>query len=289
MGEVSSRYVTECGAVEWSSVMSDGDTTRPKQHSETYGTNGQALTQREAERLHAKHITKAADSQLSTAVDTFSGYLTRWLDDRTPTWKATTERRNRSIVRQIPDDLSRIRLRDLKRGDIQRYINTLPPAGARRVHAVISGALADAVSGEKEGLARNPAEGIRLPRTNVPEANPPDDELKLVLGAARLVGELWGDFSTFAAYTGLRRGEVCALKWADVDGLEAITVRHSVEALTKGDTGATWALTDTKSHQTRSVPLAQAVAPCNRSSAGTVITQPARSEIHLCSLKTMTR
>lgn len=236
----------------------DGTSTKPKQHAETYGKTAQPIGKREAERLHAEHVTKANAAQLSTSVDTFGGYLSRWTDDRSPTWKATTERRNRSIVAKIPDALSGIRLRDLKRADIQRYIDSVPPSGARRVHAVISGALADAVAGEREGLARNPATGIRLPRSNVPEANPPeDDELRLVLGAARAKGELWGDLFTFAAYTGLRRGEVCALRWADVDDLESVTVRHSIETLTKTTDGNTWALTDTKSHQNRMVPLAQ--------------------------------
>ena len=78
-----------------------------------------------------------------------------------------------------------------------------------------------------------------------------------------MIGPLWADLYTFAAYTGLRRGELCALRWADVDGLDAVQVSHSVETLLKSADGATWALTD-KSRQTRTVPLAQ---PARRSIA----------------------
>ena len=225
------RCAPESGAVVSSLVTGTVITPDRSRHTEAYGTTSQPVGKREADQAHAKHVTKAGAGQLSTSVATFGGYLSRWLDDRSPTWKATTERRNRTIVR---------------------------PAGARRVHAVLSGALHDAVRNETEGLARNPAEGIRLPRTNVPEANPPtDDGLRLILGAARLKGELWGDYFTFSAYAGLRRGEVAGLRWGDVDGLNSVHVRHSVECVTKSETGATWAITDTKSHQDRNVPLAQ--------------------------------
>ncbi len=238
----------------------DGDKTRPKQHAETYGTTTQPIGKREAERLHAAHVKGATDQKLSTSKDTLGGHLTRWLDDMSADWKPSTEYRNRRIVEAIPDELKSRKLRDLKPADLQRYYSTLSRAGRRRVHAVIRKSLGDAVKGGEVGLAVNPADNLTMPVTTVPEATPPTDEqLTAILRTARTRkdGELWRDLFMFSAFTGLRDGEVCALRWQDVpEDLSEVHVCHSVEAGTKAQLGGkTWKLGGTKTHQDRVVLL----------------------------------
>ena len=230
------------------------------QHTETYGSSREPVGEVEANRLHSRHASRGHSGKLSTTTETFGSYLTQWLDDKSPTWKTTTERRNRSIVAHLPDRLAGRRLRDLTTADLRRYISSLPRNGQRRVFAVITAALQDAVSGGEIGLASNPALGVRLARTVRPEARPPTDrELESILAMSRQMrrGDLWADLFTFAAFTGLRRGELAALRWSDVDGLEMIHVRHAIEATTKTDTGSTWQLGTPKSHAERDVPIAQ--------------------------------
>ncbi len=239
----------------------DGDRTRPKQHAETYGTTAHPIGKRQAEKLHAAHVHGGTGGQLSTTRDTFGGYLAQWLDDMSSDWKPATEYRNRSIVQALPDALKARKLRDVKPADLTRYYSHLSRASRRRVHAVIRKALADAVNGGEVGLAVNPAERLKMPETNVPEATPPTDEqLTAILRTARTRkdGELWRDLFTVSAFTGLRDGEVCALRWQDVSkDVTELQVRHSVEAGTKAQLdGRTWKLGDTKTHQTRTVPLA---------------------------------
>ena len=163
---------------------------------------------------------------------------------------------------KLPTSLTSTKLRDLKRGDIQLWANSgiVPAASVKRHHMVLQGALQDAVDGEKVGLAKNPAKGIRLPVTADVEPNPPeDDEVVRILKAAGARGQLWRDLFTFVANTGLRRGEVCGLRWCDLSrDLSTITISQAVEVLVKKNDGATWQLKDTKTHQVRELPMPKA-------------------------------
>ncbi len=136
------------------------------------------MTKREAQQRHAAHVAAVGAGKVSTAAGTLGEYLSRWLDSRSATWAATTARRNATIVRQLPESLTAIRLRDLTRGDVQRYVDSLTatstPAGVRRVHAVLTGALGDAVRNGDEGLAANPAAGVRLPSDHRPRGDAAD-------------------------------------------------------------------------------------------------------------------
>jgi integrase len=72
---------------------------------------------------------------------------------------------------------------------------------------------------------------------------------------------MWGDLVELAASTGLRRGELAALRWSDIDTKgRTIRVAHSVATTSKKDTGATWVLTPTKGRKIRRVPLTESAA-----------------------------
>lgn len=49
------------------------------------------------------------------------------------------------------------------------------------------------------------------------ERRPTEDEILRVLGALAGRGQVYADAVEFAAYTAMRRGEVCRIAWADVD------------------------------------------------------------------------
>ncbi len=103
------------------------------------------------------------------------------------------------------------------------------PAMVMHHHRVIDAALRQA---EKWGtvpvsVARN-ASPPRVPKR--PMIVPPPDRVRALidLAAASRSPEL-STVITLAALTGMRRGEICGLRWSDIDWQgSALTVRHSI-------------------------------------------------------------
>jgi integrase len=106
---------------------------------------------------------------------------------------------------------------DLLASGMRLRAGGLSPRSVRYVHTVIHKALSDAV--RKDVLARNVAEAASPPSaksTRAPEmAWWTPAELRAFLGLT--AGEQLGPLFRFAAMTGMRRGEVCGLRWSDVD------------------------------------------------------------------------
>ncbi|MGH4008927.1 MAG: site-specific integrase [Pseudonocardiaceae bacterium] len=120
----------------------------------------------------------------------------------------------------------------------------------RQIHSIISGALSAAV--RWDWLESNPARAAQRPKQKPPEPDPPSpaDAAKLLDEAFRIDTE-WGTLVWLVMTTGLRRGEVCSLRWSRVD-LEAgeIEIRSSYR-LRKG----IGTEKDTKTHQMRRIAL----------------------------------
>jgi integrase len=96
----------------------------------------------------------------------------------------------------------------------------MSPKTIRNIHAILSGAFSCAV--RWEWIDRNPAASAKPPRARYrPPSSPSPADVGAVITAARESGpELVALYLWLAAITGARRGELCALRWADID-LEA--------------------------------------------------------------------
>jgi integrase len=120
----------------------------------------------------------------------------------------------------------------------------------RQIHSIISAALSAAV--RWEWIASNPARVAQRPRLKAPEPDPPSapDAVRL-LDAAFEMDDDWGTLVWLVVTTGIRRGEVCALRWrhVDLDG-ETIEIRRAY-TLHKG----VGVEKDTKTHQMRRIAL----------------------------------
>jgi integrase len=126
------------------------------------------------------------------------------------------------------------------------------PLGAstiRQVHFILSGALKRAV--RWGWLTSNPIVRAEPPPAPKAKPRPPSPE-----EAGRILTEAWADpdwgtLVWMAIVTGVRRGELCALRWRDVDLLTGvISVSRSIGQRNKD----TWEK-DTKDHQHRRIAV----------------------------------
>jgi integrase len=188
-------------------------------------------TKKEASAALSKALAAVGDRTF-TAPDTItvSAYLATWLDglDRKP---ATLEAYRRIVERHLTPTLGRGRVQMLTPVQIKAAYRSLQddkglsPTTVQLVHQVLSKALSDAVH---DGLLlASPAAKVKAPSRARPEMQTWNREqvstfLRHVEGER--LAAMWRLFLT----TGMRRGEVAALRWQDVniDGA-ALSVRQT--------------------------------------------------------------
>jgi integrase len=148
-------------------------------------------------------------------------YLDRWLEDsmRGSIRKSTYDRYEGAVRVHIKPALGRLKLNKLAPAHLQSfYRNRLDagcaPASVNKLHVVLHKALSQAV--EWRMLPRNAAEAVRAPRPAPKEMQPlSTEETRRFLEAAR--GDRLEALYVLAVTTGMRQGEILALKWQDVD------------------------------------------------------------------------
>ena len=127
----------------------------------------------------------------------------------------------------------------------------MAPLTIKQIHAILSGTFTAAV--RWEWIDRNPAATAKLPKTQPrsPSSPEPEQVAKVIAAVQALNQELLALYIWLAAVTGARRGELCALQWADLD-LErgVIHVAHSYLALP-----GVKMRKDTKIHQDRRLAI----------------------------------
>lgn len=172
---------------------------------------------------------------------TLTEYLERWLKDYA--WPnlapRTAEGYEHMIRKYIIPGLGSITLTALKPEHIQRYYserlaNGLSPRTVRHHHVTLHTALQSAA---KHGMIiRNPADAVDPPRFTSPEMRTlSENELQRFLDTAKET-EYYPLFY-LALTSGMRRSELLALRWSDVDLLLCQAhVTRSLHHLRTGET-----------------------------------------------------
>lgn len=216
---------------------------------------------------HSRHFVRRVDAQTwlddvaaavrtGTYADPRRGRVTvgdwapRWLEGQVHL-KPSTQDRYAGILREhVLPAWSTVQLVDVTHSDVQTWITRLArtrsPATVRKVHRVFSLILKTAV---KDGrLGRNPADGVNLPRVAIVErrylTHDQVRDLAEECGSHRLV-------VLFLAYTGLRFGEMAALRVGRLDLLRRRAVVAESVTLVRGV--QTWGTP--KGHERREVPI----------------------------------
>ncbi len=181
----------------------------------------------------AKKLSKAiSDREGGLVFDagglTVGEYLDRWLVEcvNGTVRDSTFERYGYAIYPHIVPALGRLKLGSLTPAHVralyrEKIASGLAPATVHKIHVVLHKALDQAVA---DGLIpRNATEALKLPRIDREEINPlTAEDANHLIEAAR--GDRLEALYVLAVHTGLRQGELLALKWDDLD-LEAGMLR----------------------------------------------------------------
>ena len=160
-------------------------------------------------------------------------FLRRWLDEvAKPTIRASTYASYNDIIRlHLIPGLGRIALAKLSPDEVQAFLNAklasgLSPRRVQYLHAVLRRAL---VTAERWGMAsRNVAKLVDSPRVAHHEIRPlTAAQARQLLDAS--VDDRWLGLYVTALGTGLRQGELLALRWDDIDlDGRRLEVRHTL-------------------------------------------------------------
>jgi integrase len=203
-----------------------------------------------------RRLLQSADEGAHVAPDkiTLAHWIPQWLETKGRSIEGQTLDRYEDLLNcHVLPKLGSIRLQKIAAGDIDRLYGDLElaPSTAALLHVVLKSCLRSAV--KKKIIAANPAEGAEKPSTKKKivaaedrdkPAGSDDEEVGVVLEEDQLAVLVAGfkDHSTYvivavAAYTGMRKGEILALRWVDI-GLDTRTIsitRNVEEVKVRGD------------------------------------------------------
>lgn len=218
---------------------------------------------------------------------TLGEWLDKWLDEYMIfTIRESTLDSYRAMVKnQVKPFIGSKQISSLTTADMQKFYNKIKKEGRVREHPIHGKTLADSMvrgvhmmlhealdTAVKERLiAKNPTNGTTVPKCNYPEKQIlGDSQLETFLEAIK-GHEYWCDFFYVEVMTGLRRGEICGLRWQDISFEEnKLQVKRSVSVKKGGGVSIGETKTETG---VRSILMPPSVAEVLQNRKQTAITE----------------
>jgi len=192
----------------------------------------------------------------------FALFAERWLANRLRVRGSTASGYGSIIKKQLVPRLGKLRVGALQLEHVQQLVREMVTDGrkTKTIHNSVT-LLRTMLVGERNSAMRlgyighDPTVGLELPELVKPQVVPPTKEQAWALiGAAHEIGGTAYPAAFLAAHTGLRRNELLALRFDDVDWFaKELRIRRAVSKA-KGTDGAhkwQWILFEPKSRKSR--------------------------------------
>ena len=182
---------------------------------------------------------------------TLGEWMDKWLDEYMifTIRESTIDGYRAMVEHQIKRFIGNKQLTSLTTADIQKFYNKIKKEGrvkphplngyeladtmVRKVHMILHQALDMAV--KERLIVRNPTVGTTIPKkTYVEKQVLGDSQLDKFMEAIKQE-PYWNDFFYVEVMTGLRRGEICGIKWSDINFDEGtLCIKRSVGRVKNG-------------------------------------------------------
>lgn len=179
--------------------------------------------------MEAKAELEAAACEARPSTVTVADYVSQYVEERALSVEASTVTGYRGLLsRTIQGTIGDVPLCDLTPDEVASWMRGISekykPATVRKALMLLRSAMKQAV--ERDVILKDPTRGVKPPKLKKEAPNALDE-----LGRGRLASFLdiapadpYSVGIRLALYTGMREGEICGLRWKNVD-LEARTLR----------------------------------------------------------------
>lgn len=155
----------------------------------------------------------------------FSHYSSLYLDFKKHELKSSTLHKYKNIIHdRINPYFGDMIISNIKPSDVKRWLYALDDLGGKsqRIYlSILRGIFQEAFYDEV--ISKNPVSIIKLPKFDTPKIKPfTSDEVQRIMNLAN--NNNYRHYLAFAFYTGMRSGEIIALKKSDID-FEKMTIK----------------------------------------------------------------